>query len=137
MCRGPLAGRRQPASASRCASPPRYADANPRHRAHTPTPFHTTRVARRGRCLADLTLGTLHTLFFSEDAVSLETSLHREFADRALNRANTRKEFFFVSPAEVRTVLASKVGNLLELTEHAESVEYLQSVRYWPSRTRS
>lgn len=79
----------------------------------------------------------VHALFFSEDAVSLEADLHREFADRRVNRANARKEFFFVSPAEVRTVLASKVGNLLEFTEHAESTEYLQSVRYWPSRTRS
>lgn len=79
----------------------------------------------------------VHALFFSEDAVGLEADLHREFAERRVNRANARKEFFFVSPAEVRTVLASKVGNLLEFTEHAESVEYLQSVRYWPSRTKS
>lgn len=79
----------------------------------------------------------VHALFFSEDAVGLETDLHREFADRRVNRANARKEFFFVSPAEVRTALASKVGNLLEFTEQAESVEYLQSVRYWPNRTKS
>ncbi len=77
----------------------------------------------------------VHALFFSEDAVGLETALHREFAERAVNRANSRKDFFFVSPAEVRTVLESKVGNLLEFNEHAESTEYLQSVRYWPSRT--
>lgn len=78
----------------------------------------------------------VHALFFSEDAVSLEADLHREFADRRVNRANTRKEFFFVSPAEVKEVLTSKVGSLLEFNEHAESTEYLQSVRYWPRRTR-
>ncbi|MCA9704541.1 MAG: DUF4041 domain-containing protein [Myxococcales bacterium] len=78
----------------------------------------------------------VHALFFSEDAVGLETDLHREFAERRVNRANARKEFFFVSPAEVRAALESKVGNLLEFTEHAESTEYLQSVRYWPSRAK-
>lgn len=78
----------------------------------------------------------VHALFFSEDAVGLEADLHREFAERRVNRANTRKEFFFVSPAEVKEVLASKVGSLLEFTEHAESTEYLQSVRYWPSRAK-
>ena len=73
----------------------------------------------------------VHGLFFSEDAVTLEAELHEHFAARRLNFANARKEFFFASPGEVRAVLISKVGNLLEFTEHAESTEYLQSVRYW------
>lgn len=75
----------------------------------------------------------VHTLFFSEDAVALETELHRHFADRAVNQANSRKEFFFASPSEVRAALADKVGNLLEFTEHAEATEYLQSVGAWPA----
>ena len=50
-----------------------------------------------------------------------------------MNKANPRKEFFFASPAQVREVLAEKVGNLLEFTEHAEATEYLQSVADWPS----
>lgn len=78
----------------------------------------------------------VHGLFFSEDAVTLEAELHQHFADRRVNHANARKEFFFASPSELRTVLASKVGNLLEFTEHAESTEYLQSVRYWPAQNR-
>lgn len=76
----------------------------------------------------------IHTLFFSEDAVTLENELHRHFATRALNRANSRKEFFFASAAEVREVLTEKVGNLLEFREHAESTEYLQSINLWPER---
>jgi hypothetical protein len=75
----------------------------------------------------------VHALFFSEDAVSLENELHQYFAERALNRANSRKEFFFATPAEVRSVLTAKVGNLLEFSEHADATEYLQSVRYWPN----
>src|SRR5690606_33270658 len=76
----------------------------------------------------------IHTLFFSEDAVTLENELHNHFAARALNRANSRKEFFFATPAEVRDVLLEKVGNLLEFAEHAEATEYLQSVGQWPEQ---
>jgi len=74
----------------------------------------------------------IHALYFSEDAVTLENELHKHFANRAVNMANSRKEFFFVKPAEVRAVLSDKVGNLLEFTEKADATEYLQSTRYWP-----
>lgn len=73
-----------------------------------------------------------HALFFSEDAVTLEADLHRHFADRAVNRANARKEFFFATPAEVRDVLINKVGNILEFTDEVEATEYRQSVALWP-----
>lgn len=74
----------------------------------------------------------VHAIFFSEDAVSLENELHERFSAHRVNWVNARKEFFFASPAEVRTVLSEKLGNLLEFAEHVESTEYLQSVRYWP-----
>jgi hypothetical protein len=74
----------------------------------------------------------VHAIFFSEDAVRLENELHECFSSRRVNWVNNRKEFFFASPAEVRTVLLEKLGNLLEFAEHAESTEYLQSIRYWP-----
>lgn len=79
----------------------------------------------------------IHTIYFSEDAVTLEAELHRHFADRALNQANARKEFFFATPAEVRDVLANKVGNLLEFTEEAEATEYFQSLGSWPPQRRA
>ncbi len=74
----------------------------------------------------------VHGLFFSEDAVSIETELHRHFADRKVNHVNLRKEFFFASPAEVMEVLMSKVGSLLEFNEHADATDFHQSLRYWP-----
>jgi hypothetical protein len=74
----------------------------------------------------------IHAMYFSEDAVSLERELHEHFAERALNRANSRKEFFFASPVEVREILTDKVGNLLEFSEVAEATEFHQSVHYWP-----
>lgn len=75
----------------------------------------------------------VHALYFSEDAVTLENELHKYFADRAVNMANSRKEFFFASPSEVKSVLIDKVGNLLEFNELAEATEFLQSTRYWPA----
>jgi len=72
---------------------------------------------------------------FSEDAVTLENELHAHFADRALNQANSRKEFFFATPSEVREVLMAKVGSLLEFTEDAAATEFLQSRKHWPARS--
>ena len=75
----------------------------------------------------------VHALFFSDDAVTLEAELHRAFAGRRVNRANDRKEFYFVSPAEVRDLLVEKMGGLLEFTEAAEALQYNQSVAGWPT----
>ena len=36
-----------------------------------------------------------HALFFSDDAITLETELHKAFADRRVNLVNHRREFFF------------------------------------------
>lgn len=79
----------------------------------------------------------VHAIYFSEDAVKLETELHDHFASCRVNWANNRKEFFFATPAEVRDLLSAKLGNLLEFAELAESTEYLQSVRYWPAHVRT
>lgn len=74
----------------------------------------------------------IHCLFFSEDAVGLEAELHRHFADRRVNMVNSRKEFFFATPGEVRAVLAEKSGALVEFVESAEALEFLQSRSSWP-----
>lgn len=78
----------------------------------------------------------VHAIYFSEDAVELEADLHARFSELRMNRVNMRKEFFFATPAEVRSVLAEKLGNLLEFAEAVESVEYFQSIRYWPQHVR-
>ena len=75
-----------------------------------------------------------HCLYFSENAVQLEYELHQHFSHRRLNHANVRKEFFFASPKEVKDVLVSKVGNLLEYNDNIESTEYFQSVGSWPDQ---
>ena len=75
----------------------------------------------------------VHALFFATDAVAVEQELHDAFAEARVNRVNTRREFFFATPLEVRDVLTRKLGALLEFTEHAEATQYLQSRKYWPA----
>jgi bifunctional DNA-binding transcriptional regulator/antitoxin component of YhaV-PrlF toxin-antitoxin module len=74
----------------------------------------------------------IHALFFSEDAVSLETELHHIFSGKRVNHVNERREFFFATPREVREVLGEKIGNLLEFTEDVEATQFRQSRSLWP-----
>ena len=70
----------------------------------------------------------VHALFFSDDAVSVETELHHRFADKRVNRINVRREFFYATPAEVREALKDIAGNLLEFTEEPEAEQYRLSL---------
>ncbi|MEU5001151.1 DUF4041 domain-containing protein [Streptomyces sp. NPDC021622] len=72
----------------------------------------------------------VHALIFSEDAVGLERKLHQEFEGRKVNRVNLRREFFHVSPHEVRDALARYAGqHLLEFHEDADAPEWRASGR--------
>ncbi|MGW5651344.1 GIY-YIG nuclease family protein [Streptomyces humi] len=62
---------------------------------------------------------------FSKDAVGLETELHRQFASKRVNQVNSRKEFFYATPAEVRDALQQFAGqHLIEFTEEPEALEW-------------
>jgi hypothetical protein len=70
----------------------------------------------------------VHALIFSEDAVGLETRLHQRFADRRVNRVNTRREFFYVTPIEVREAIQEFAGqHLVEFTEEPQALEWRAS----------
>lgn len=66
----------------------------------------------------------VHALFFADDAVGVEHSLHQYFAARRVNRVNLRREYFYVTPAEVKNQLAEIAGNLLEFVEHPDAEQY-------------
>ncbi|MET3934868.1 hypothetical protein ABIE00_002914 [Arthrobacter sp. OAP107] len=66
----------------------------------------------------------VHALFFSADAVSIETMLHGHFDDRRVNRVNRRKEFFRVRPDEVLSVLRKHDVELVDWVDEAEAEEY-------------
>jgi hypothetical protein len=69
----------------------------------------------------------VHALFFSDDAVGIESSLHKRLADRRVNRVNLRREFFYATPAEVKALLVDLTGELLSYDETAEAIEFHQS----------
>jgi tetratricopeptide (TPR) repeat protein len=79
---------------------------------------------------------SVHALFFSDDAVRLEASLHKRFENNRVNRVNSRKEFFFVSPSEVRLALQEAEGALLEFDESPVSEDFYQSSPGWPEDLR-
>jgi Domain of unknown function (DUF4041)/Meiotically up-regulated gene 113 len=69
----------------------------------------------------------VHALVFSDDAVGLETRLHHQFADRRVNLVNLRREFFRVTPGEVREVLIRHQGSIIEWVDNPEAAEWRQS----------
>ena len=58
-----------------------------------------------------------HALLFSKDAVGIEASLHQRLADRRVNRINTRREFFYATPEEVKAHLVEVAGELLSFED--------------------
>lgn len=69
----------------------------------------------------------VHALFFSPDAVGIETALHKRFAAQRVNLVNAHREFFYVTPADVRVALAEVDGHLLEFTDEPTAEEFHQS----------
>ncbi len=69
----------------------------------------------------------VHALVFSDDAVGLEAALHQKFADRRVNMVNARREFFYISPHDVKEALLHLRGDLLSFVEAPEALEWHQS----------
>ncbi len=69
----------------------------------------------------------IHALFFSNNAAGLETALHQKFADKRVNLVNKKREFFFVSPTQVRDALVELDGHVLEFNEQPDDDEFRQS----------
>ncbi len=66
----------------------------------------------------------VHALHFSADAVGVEAALHRHFESVKVNRVNNRREFFYTTPAEVKKVLSSIDGSVLEYRDDAEAEQF-------------
>ncbi len=69
----------------------------------------------------------VHAIIFSDDAVGLETALHRQFAAKRVNLVNLHREYFYASPLEVKTALTRLQGNLLTFNDTPEALEWHQS----------
>lgn len=70
----------------------------------------------------------VHALFFSNDAVSIESAMHERLAALRVNTVNRRREFFRATPLEAKAHLNDLTGELLEFTEIAEALEYRQTL---------
>ena len=70
----------------------------------------------------------VHALFFSSDAVGIETAMHDRLAGSRVNSVNRRREFFRATPLELRSHLSELTGELLEFREVAEAIEYRQTL---------
>lgn len=71
----------------------------------------------------------VHALFFSKDAVGIETAMHERLANVRVNIVNQRREFFRATPLEVKALLSELAGELLEFQEIPEAIEYRQCLR--------
>jgi hypothetical protein len=69
----------------------------------------------------------VHAMFFSKDAVSIESTMHERLAEQRVNVVNQRREFFRVTPLQAKQQLTALAGELLEFTETPEALEYRQS----------
>jgi hypothetical protein len=70
----------------------------------------------------------VHALFFSKDAVGIETAMHERLSGVRVNIVNRRREFFRATPAQVKVHLAELTGELLEYHELPEALEYRQCI---------
>ena len=69
----------------------------------------------------------IHALFFSNNAAGLEAALHQKFTEQRVNLVNKRREFFFLSPAQVREALIELDGHILEFNDQPDDEEFRQS----------
>jgi hypothetical protein len=69
----------------------------------------------------------VHAVIYSEDAPTLENTLHRAFHHRRVNRVNERKEFFSVTLDEIAEAVRQHHG-AIEFIHMAEAKEYRQSL---------
>lgn len=69
----------------------------------------------------------VHALFFADDAVGVETMLHQTFASQRVNKVNLRREFFYVTPAEVLDALKSHAVEVVEYTVEPAAEEFRTS----------
>lgn len=70
----------------------------------------------------------VHALIESDDAPDLESTLHKVFDDRRVNKVNRRKEYFNVSIDDIEKELEKLEINAL-INKVASADEYYQSIR--------
>ncbi|HWI51290.1 MAG TPA: DUF4041 domain-containing protein [Symbiobacteriaceae bacterium] len=70
----------------------------------------------------------IHAMIFSEDAPTLEATLHRTFEQRQVNKVNPRKEFFRVSIEDIERVVKQNHDKTVEFIRTAIAEQYRQTL---------
>ena len=68
----------------------------------------------------------VHAIIFSEDAPSLENTLHKAFENKRVNLVNPRKEFFDVTLAEIEAVVHENNASI-QFTQIAEARDFRET----------
>lgn len=72
----------------------------------------------------------VHAMIFSSDAPELETTLHKHFANKAVNKINPRKEFYNVDIDEIEKVVKENYNETVQFTKIPVATEYRQSLNF-------
>ena len=70
----------------------------------------------------------VHAMIFSDDAPKLEAALHQAFANRRVNKVNTRREYFRVSLDEIKAVVKQNHDKTVEFYDMPEAQQYRESL---------
>lgn len=70
----------------------------------------------------------VHAMIFSEDAPTLENTLHKTFHHRRVNKVNERKEFFRVTLEEIEDVVTTHHNKVVQFTKLAEAQQYRETL---------
>lgn len=69
----------------------------------------------------------VHSFIFSDDAVGLETELHKRLDSKRKNKINHRKEFFDISIEELESIV-QEINPAAEFNKTMVAMEYRQSI---------
>lgn len=69
----------------------------------------------------------VHALFFADDAITIENTLHKEFSHSRINQVNMRREYFQTTPEQVLQALKQHQVEVLEFTIEPEAEEFKES----------
>lgn len=70
----------------------------------------------------------VHAMIFSSNAPELETTLHKYFANYAVNKINPRKEFYNIDIDEIEKVVKENYNDTVQFTKIPIATEYRQTM---------
>lgn len=71
----------------------------------------------------------VHAMIFTDDAPSLENSLHKAFETKKLNMVNGRREFFNVTLDEIKDVIKNNFDKTVEFIDVPDAEQYRVSLK--------